>query len=563
MTKLAWLILGGSLALVLSTATAPAQSNSNANIAPSADGAITGRVTSKGNALSNVEVKAWPQPAPQIPLTGGLAAITDYDGNYRFHAVSAGNYYVAAHGPGLVPAPTGSVSPRAVSVGAGETVQGVDFQLVTGGMISGRITDSEGRPVIAVPLILIEARPQPNPLGIHPNLAMLDFTSGIFRTDDRGMYRISGVPPGAFKVAAGMAFSAFNTFRRRPGRQQTFYPGVTDEAQGTVLEVAAESVLANIDFRVGPVLPTFSASGRLVDNETGQAIADASYELRIGGTKPNWSGSIPRAGSSDSKGEFRLENLPPGRYAVKISDARSHPAPETKGYFGESSWFEIGNSDVDGIELRALKTAGLAGAIVVENTSDKNVLSKLGQLQLVIETIPKSGPISFRTLRPGADGTFSIMGLIPGTLKIKLIAPEVAASAGLRYKRTELPGSIPGEKIEIVSGRQIEGLRVVLEFGSGSLRGEVTVANGQLPPGASLYAWVTREKVHCGGMNVDSRGHFLIEGIPAGDYILHVSAAIPGKDTLDAKAEQAVSVPNSGAAVVTITLDLATLRANP
>jgi hypothetical protein len=80
-TKLTWFILGGSLALGLCTATVHAQSTSNANSAPRADGTITGRVTSKGKGLSNVQVKAWPQVVPQIPRTGGLDAITDYDGN--------------------------------------------------------------------------------------------------------------------------------------------------------------------------------------------------------------------------------------------------------------------------------------------------------------------------------------------------------------------------------------------------------------------------------------------------------------------------------------------------
>ena len=44
-----------------------------------------------------------------------------------------------------------------IVVAAGESVDGIDFALVGGGVITGRVTDSDGRPLIEERLNLIPA----------------------------------------------------------------------------------------------------------------------------------------------------------------------------------------------------------------------------------------------------------------------------------------------------------------------------------------------------------------------------------------------------------------------
>ena len=200
---------------------------------------------------------------------------------------------------------------------------------------------------------------------------MLPFMSGIFKTDDRGIYRVFGIPPGSCKVAAGAVFPAFTAFRGQPSYVRTFFPGTTDEAKGRAIEVREEAVISNVDINVGSVVPTFSASGRIVNSETGEPLPDIRYDIHISAPPRGHGGEIPTAGSSNDKGEFKIESLPAGRYIVKISEPTSGVAPGGGRFFGESASFEVREAAVSGIEVKATKTTGASGFVIVRNTSDK------------------------------------------------------------------------------------------------------------------------------------------------------------------------------------------------
>lgn len=520
-------------------------------------GAITGLVTQHGKGLGDVLVRAWRQPSSQAPLEGGgLEAKTDIEGNYRIISASPGNYYVAVDRPGLVAEQKGlSGSPRAVSVSAGETVASIDFQLFVGGVITGRVTKSDGSPLIDEPVMLTEVTPQPNPTLSFPNPVMLPFVSGLFKTDDRGVYRVFGIPPGSYKVSAGAMFTAFTALRGQPSYRRTFYPATTDEARARAIEVTEEAVISNIDINVGSAVPTFSAKGRIVNRETGQAIPDISYDIHIGGPTRG-TGQISKAGSSNDMGEFKIENLPAGRYTVKISEPSSSAAAETGRFFGESDWFEIRDSEVSGIEVKATKTLAVSGVVIVRNTTDKTILARASQVTLLFEVLPKAGgPYAFQAAKVEPDLTFSVHGLKPGKLRILLNSREDGLM-GLRFSRMELSDSTPVREIEINGDGPITGVRVVLVYGSGSVRGLVKFENGSLPEGVRVSVRVTNDEGFYAGSWADPRGSFRIEAVPAGNYTLTVGAEVPGKRTLGKAAHQPISVSESGETQATIALDL-------
>src|SRR5712692_9759889 len=72
------------------------------------------------------------------------------------------------------------------SVSAGETVAGVDFDLIVGGTITGSVTDGAGKPIAQQAVMLTSVSTQPNPTLYVINPALIPFTSGYFRTDDLG-----------------------------------------------------------------------------------------------------------------------------------------------------------------------------------------------------------------------------------------------------------------------------------------------------------------------------------------------------------------------------------------
>ena len=116
---------------------------------------------------------------------------TDDDGNYKLNGLAAGQFTIRPLSKSYV-VPNGAAYKepgQSVNVNEGETITKIDFTLVRGGVVTGRITDAEGHPLIGervsvVPKDATEAAGQMYMLGGTRN-----------QTDDRGIYRIYGLAP--------------------------------------------------------------------------------------------------------------------------------------------------------------------------------------------------------------------------------------------------------------------------------------------------------------------------------------------------------------------------------
>ena len=82
--------------------------------------------------------------APGLDRSQPARATTDDEGRYRITGVPAGSYTIAPFTPAfVVPAETSFAQPgKSITLGEGEEVDGIDFSLSRGGVITGRITDA-------------------------------------------------------------------------------------------------------------------------------------------------------------------------------------------------------------------------------------------------------------------------------------------------------------------------------------------------------------------------------------------------------------------------------------
>ena len=156
--------------------------------AKTARGSISGRVTLKGKGVFGVAV-ALRKLQPWNAYERVPRAMTDQDGFYHLTNVAAGSYEVRPTVPAFVP--TDARESRAtVLLGEDENVENIDFALTRGGVITGRVTDADGRPVVQQQVYIyraadFEQRGQP-PV----------YAAGGAPTDDRGVYRVFGLMPG-------------------------------------------------------------------------------------------------------------------------------------------------------------------------------------------------------------------------------------------------------------------------------------------------------------------------------------------------------------------------------
>ena len=167
---------------------------------------------------------------------------------------------------------------------------------------------------------------------------------------------------------------------------------------------------------------------------------------------------------------------------------------------------------------------------------------------------------SFGGVKLAADGTFRVTGLKPG--KARLYLATYPPPANLSLVRVERDG-VPQKEIEIAPGANISGVRVFFEYGSGRIRGLVTIVNGPLPDGARLLVGARRRadeaaKPFAGhGAEVDSRGQFIIEGLPPGEYEVSINPAYNSPPTRKLPTvKQTITVVNDSTSEAAITFDL-------
>src|SRR3569832_1712263 len=101
-------------------------------------GSVSGRVTLKEKGVFGVAValRKTDSANEQLPR-----AMTDQDGYYRIANVAPGTYEVSPSAPAFVPSDPREQRGKTVLVGEDENVENINFTLVRGGVITGRVTD--------------------------------------------------------------------------------------------------------------------------------------------------------------------------------------------------------------------------------------------------------------------------------------------------------------------------------------------------------------------------------------------------------------------------------------
>src|SRR5215204_2955815 len=136
-------------------------------------------------------------------------SVTDDNGNYRITNITPGMYMVFIKAPAFARADELS-GEKSILVNKGETIENVDFALVRGGVITGKVTDVDGNP-------LIEENVYVMPAGSEERRAYYQNINSA-RTDDRGIYRIFGLRAGSYTVAAGQGDTGLGSRRAAYGR---------------------------------------------------------------------------------------------------------------------------------------------------------------------------------------------------------------------------------------------------------------------------------------------------------------------------------------------------------
>ncbi len=486
---------------------------------------VSGRVTLKGEPARGVTVILPVQN--NSDATNAPRVRTDENGRFHFTGVAAGGYSIYALAPGYVSPGEGmSIIRRGqpLNVAEGEKVENVAIEIKRGGVIAGRVTDSQGRPVIEefINLVRLDRNNRPQNYTIYSPII------DMIRTDDRGAYRVYGLPEGRYLVSVGRAQTPGSTgiTSSREFYPRVFYPDVSNESEAKMIEISEGSEASDIDITIPDPKRTYDVSGRVVDAGTGKPVA--GMEVGIGGLTSDgrYGGGFYGVGTwSGPNGEFRVFGVVPGRYAILVSPDDLARRSEL---IGEPVIFDISEGDATGVEIRLRRGASISGVASIEGTTDPKVLSRLSRVGILafISTGPNPpAPMNGRPVRINADGSFRLSGLQAGKAMITVATPSDLR--GLRVGRVEFNGATAPEGIDLEAGQQVTGVRVVLLYvhGALTLRGEAKIIGGAFPAGQMFRVVARRvdqQAQNTSGGEVDARGQFLIENLAPGEYEISV-----------------------------------------
>jgi protocatechuate 3,4-dioxygenase beta subunit len=290
--------------------------------APAATGSLSGRVVADGSGAPLAGARVMVMPArPNGPFGPPPQATTDEDGRFAFTSLAPGQYRITVQRTGYAPLGQDIGPGQTVTVAAGQAAAGLQLTLQKGAVIAGRVLDPSGAPLPDVRIIALRRLTLPS--GAPPSMAgrLVPAPSQGQQTNDIGEFRVSGLAPGEYFIAAarqpGSPFGSAGLPASPTGTAMTttYYPGTIDQSAAQPIRISGGDT-ANIEFTMQSA-PAFRVSGRVVD-ESGAGVAGAMVMLvadfRAGGI----AGPIGNT-QSDAEGRFTIAEVPSGSYHLTAS----------------------------------------------------------------------------------------------------------------------------------------------------------------------------------------------------------------------------------------------------
>jgi hypothetical protein len=508
-------LLGPLLIGTVVTAQVPARDQPPAPRAGA--GVIGGRVVraDTGEPLRRVQVRVdeWSTGS----LSGPAATMTDAEGRYELTQLAAGRYQLKARRGGYVEVAYGQRRPfergRPLELGENAVLQNIDFALPPGAVVTGRVVDETGEAVAHVSVSLARRR--------YIDGARRWVAESGSSTDDRGEFRIFGVPPGDYTIVASFGATDLGS-RDRVRYLPTYYPGtpVASEAQRVTVGPGQEVPGITI-----ALVRAATATVRGVVRSSGQAsFGPATFvsAREISGPQAYGQTAIAIAAGD---GSFAIAGLLPGAYFV---EARSPSGSEFA-----STEVVVDGSDVAGVTLMLSKGATARGRIRFD-TGDPPQGLRPSQVFVMPTSVDQvnhhmadmsGGPPVTRE-----DWTFELRGL-RGRSFIR-----AGTLSDWQMKRVRREGvDVTDTALDFVT--DVDGLEIELTQRVTTVSGGVSDDRGGVALDATVIAfaddpgkWGPHSRF-IESARPDQRGRFTIRGLPPGRYLaIAVGYLEPGEE---------------------------------
>jgi protocatechuate 3,4-dioxygenase beta subunit len=489
-------------------------------------------------------------------IIGSRQVVTDDEGRFAFPDLPPGRYSITAEKAGYVKTYYGSKRPgrppgTPVAMLAGQPAPNVVIRVLRGAVIAGTVRDQFGAPVASSQVTVKQ------PIVINGQRRMIDVPNLLVpnaTTDDRGRYRIYGLPPGEYTVYSGGGGPSYSGVRetnvvdveaalremkgvgapakpspppepRQVSMHAGYLPGVPDVASAQLLTLAAGEERTGADI-VTRLVRSMRVEGMAI-GPGGAPMQNVSIAIVNAGEGTLW--SSPGMVRPGADGRFVLPPLTPGHYAL-IGRAGENGADETETlrtgmlYSGQVEFF-LNDQDLSGIVLPFERGVSVSGRIVPPAGATPADLSRIRLGMKAADTRASFAPgPPTAVIQP--NGTVRFDGIGPGTWRVTGTLP-----AGWSLRSAIVNGrDTLDAPLEVRSGQPVSDLVLTLTDRPAELTGTLSDATGRPTSAYSMLAfstdrslWTVPRRVS-GAVRLSSDGRYRIVGLPPGEY--YVTAII-------------------------------------
>jgi len=506
--------------------------------------------------------------------------MTDAEGRFVVADLPAGTYSVRVGKPGWVNSYYGGRESwkgpgTPVALGDGERRADLEVRLAPGAVITGRIYDQFGQAQAGARVLALVRRRYGGQETFSPALQSSATVSQT--TDDRGEFRIFGLPPGEFVIGATMTTAVRSTMTLTTpeevrwaeeanragimgagappppgpavGYSPVFYPGVTDVTAASVVTVGVGEERTGVDFQL-QFVPTATIRGTatMPDGRPAQGLTllMATSGVRI----PQLTGSTNRA-TVGRDGGFVFRSVAPGDYLIAARASSQPPAARGRGSgpgrqpvmdLWAGTNVTVNGRDIEGLQIQMQPGITLSGRLAFSGER----LEPPGNLQSVSLRLTPVGvegaAVGDAPVQASADGTFEISGVAPGRYVLSAMVPRAggrgSSGVGWLAHRAVIGGrnalDLP---FEVTPGRDIGGVVVELTDRPAELSGQVTDGNGRPVFGLMMLlflaepeSWAVTVNARSRRSPLDADGRYRMAWLTPGDYYL---AALAEPDQAD------------------------------
>lgn len=458
----------------------------------------------------------------QIATAARFTAISDKDGRFAIRNVPGGEYRIRPERDGFF-ADTNSENISGVTVIPDQTAEAT-VSLAAGGVMSGRVVDSLGRPLQDA---VVDALMMTYENG-YPVLR----TSVTKTTDDQGEYRLFWLVPGEYYLQVTPPATPASG---GPGPRM-FYPGALDTTGATPLVVRGDDKLSGLDVqlrntrlaKLSGVLTSsipmdeMEAQGRLY---SGANSRPSLMLVSRDSNKPDVTGGGARLVGNpvliNGIGKFETQGILPGSYFL-LGRLPANNANGGAGFaFGRIA-VDVGNDDIGGLAIKVDRMVDVVGRVTVDGRVPQNVPARV--TLRVDDSTMKLGiyqTLSSRYAPINENGAFAMIGVAPGPYHVDVgpgLPPGLYVSSVRLGARTVFDSGFE------IGSQTPDPLLVELSSGAGTVEGVVQNSAGKPVVGATVVLAPPenrrQNRVLFHQVVTDKNGRFTIHNVAPGGYRL-------------------------------------------